>query len=312
MTSHERKPTLTAKEWAILRRRLGRLRFLFANPDTHKGRLLDRVWDLTVNMGRYTVRISTTKLRNGWVSESVILPKLCGVTSFYEARAWLLERNLIRYEGYQVAEYLINLPGMIEALEPLGAKYETEWWEQLDMLRDDLEAHYHDIEMWDEMPVQTRSKEMIKTEAQILEGRDKGKKSRERKRLHREKVPMLKERMVLPHLRDCCQELGVAYSESGPDGRIKGNIKHWLTYCARDAVDPKERLRLVARHWSALRANRITKDDGKFLVLKEAVSFFDYFNHRLLIDAFLVANLEELEAYDAYFAGIKEDTSEWP
>lgn len=292
MVQAKEEPTLSRTEWAIVRRALGRIRHVFVDVSSAEGRLFHTIWGLTVHTNRYVTNVRAEQLRSGSITPELFFPPVGVRATFYRARTALTTRGLIYWQD---RDHMINLAGMLQTLELLGSTYRTDWWEKLRKVQDTINQHMVAIELDGGASALPLEGGMDKLEGQIEGGRAKGQKSKERKRLQRESVFTLKPNMVRPFLRDACRDLGVPYIETGPEGRLVKSIQNWLALCHRNEVDPRVRLRQVARWWNAFRANRIQKEDGKYLVLNEAVSFFDYFNYKQLIDGFLVANLQELE-----------------
>ena len=61
-----------------------------------------------------------------------------------------------------------------------------------------------------------------------------------------------------------------------------------IAYCARDGVNPLKHFEAVVRLWGPLSAAHLKTDDGRELFFPDVVSFTYYFNHRSIIDPFVI------------------------
>jgi hypothetical protein len=282
-------PRMGRQEFGIINHLVRSTAPLFA--DAKEGEFFRFICDRTLAFGKYGESIKTEHF-------AVIIGRgflQVGPGVKYSSRhrrkmiSSLVDRGLVMRDPGAKNFYLINLPGMARVwtrlLKPITSEEE---WEKTQAVLDKMEEDF-DSFPWASCPNIRMEYDMALFEKEIGEGLEKSQKSQSRKRLQRTSRPSLRVNDVVPFIKECCEDHGLTYSEDWT-AKNRGMLRNWLKACVDSGADERVTLQEVVKFWPFFRTGSLVRDDGSAIVLRETVSFMEFYNYRQQIGSWLLVN----------------------
>lgn len=281
--------SLDAKtEWPVLRRWIDDFKWLFVKDG--ELRFFHSICCRTLRFNKYVEHIPTTQFLYGIQTPHILmLGAGVGRRQLWVLKRALKVRRVLYPTGGDESYYLLNLPGILQLARTIFETNEHPLWGSLQPVYEKVCADYEKIYDYAPMPVVRGGKQVAKLEELMEEALQVS--TDRRDRLLTKSTLTVQD--IQPVLRLYCEEIGITYSDLWTK-RDFASAKNWLNYCTRDGIRPRRQLRDLVRNWTRFRQGQIHNDEGKVIMLRETVSFTEYFKWRKAIDAWLAANQETM------------------
>lgn len=283
---HLSTSSLKSTDLGMVRQWLQRTQQLFM--ESFEMEVFQFIINRTLPFHKYAERIFPRQFSKGIVGSGIMQTGLLmSDRHLRRIRDSLTSKGLIFWDDTKV--YLLNLPGVISTWRSLCAGRLPNWSE-CNKIFEEVENDYGEFyPEFDFTDVEVNPKVMANMEGQLEKGFATSAKAKERKRLQRHARPQVRENDISPLMKEFCQEHGLTYVDSWT-GKTKGSARNFLNYCTQEGRDPRNVLREVVEFWSRFRMDALKRDDGRYICLRETVSFSEYFAYRHHIDAWVASN----------------------
>jgi len=273
----EDSEVLTVDEWFALRSLL--VECLHVVPLPCRLEFM-KVLDGTVTRRRFATIWKNKK----YVEEVCALLNRVNASNYRRrSRAALKNAHILQYYKMKSTKiYRINVPGLLEFLQPLSEL--TLHGEDPDGNVSILLAKVSEYWLqkgWPFEDVIIEEATMKKIEKVLEEERERAqdaKRSRSEKRAAQE----LKVTWVKEFIEEELAEIGEKYLEEWKS-RTYGDVRNWLRYCQQTGRDPRETLRQVIQRWSYFRNEQLRTEKGVKLLLRPTMTFSQFYRYRELI-----------------------------
>ena len=221
-----------------------------------------------------------------------ILPITCitSLPSAYRALSSLEKKNFIFAVSNK--SYGVNFPAIARAV--------AEMWKGADFLKPHLSI-IDDVSCWlnnngYEYPRHLNLEEgsMDNVQKVLDVARDKTKQANKKKIEKIKKKQKLNATNMKLLLADICKEVGQFYNEEEWTGKQYKSLKTYTEYCAKADILPYDKFYPICKYWDRLKSS-MTTDEGKQIILRDSVSFWQIFQFRREIGSKLAANKEQWE-----------------
>ena len=222
-----------------------------------------------------------------------ILPIQCitSIPSAYRAFASLENKNFI----FKVSSksYGVNFPAIARSV--------VKMWGNADFLRTHLSI-IDDVSCWlnnngYEYPRQLNlgDTDMDKAQKVLDAAREKTKKARIKKMSKLKTKVQINPTNVQFMLSEICEEVGQTYHEPAWTQKEKKSVENWVAYCKEEDILPYQKLFDTCKFWDKLKTS-MANTEGKTIILKDSVSFWEMFLFRREIGSKLAAYKDIWEA----------------
>jgi len=278
-------------------------------------RMFQFLCDKSLRFGQYSAWISAGQFRDGDRKHGIAGFPDWRPRNIRQVRDQVKRRNFIFYEidysnPNRAVEYTINVPGVWTLLRRMFIDIkDSDVQNYLAVLERSVhdfgEAGYErgDFEVITDKNLE---KGIMKIEDAIKTGEKisaKGKLYKSRRRSQKELRPFMIRRLMTEY----CEEVGVKYAEPGWTGKEAKSAVNWLNYCKGAGHDPREILFEVCKFWKSFRSGAILRDNRTQIVLKDTVSFWQFYQYRREIGAWIKANRDRVTESQSEWAAIGEE-----